>query len=121
MTREDIIRMAREAEDYVDTIYQKGEYHPGWLEVFNVRFAALVATAEKQKVVEYMNSRAFATGHGDTIEDLLKEMEWQVAEREREACAKLCEDGPLPKESTTLTHIPTLVRCATAIRARGES
>ena len=43
-----------------------------------------------------------------------------VAAAEREACAKLCEDGPLPKESTTLTHIPTLVRCATAIRARGE-
>jgi hypothetical protein len=43
-----------------------------------------------------------------------------VAAAEREACAKLCEDGPLPKESTTLTHIPTLVRCATAIRARGK-
>jgi hypothetical protein len=95
MTREDIIRMAREAEDYADTIYEKGEYHPGksrveiWLEVRDQRFAALVATAKKQKVVEYMNSRAFATGHGDTIEDLLKEMEWQVAEREREACAKI--------------------------------
>jgi hypothetical protein len=48
MTREDIIRMAREAEDYVDTIYAKGEYHPGWLEVFNVRFAALVAAAERE-------------------------------------------------------------------------
>ena len=48
MTREDIIRMAREAEDYVDTIYAKGEYHPGWLEVFNVRFAALVAEAERE-------------------------------------------------------------------------
>jgi hypothetical protein len=48
MTREDITRMAREAEDYVDTIYAKGEYHPGWLEVFNVRFAALVAEAERE-------------------------------------------------------------------------
>jgi len=43
-----------------------------------------------------------------------------VAAAEREACAKLCEDGPLPKESTTLTHIPTLVGCAAAIRARGH-
>ena len=50
MTREDIIRMAREAEDYVDTIYAKGEYHPGWLEVFNVRFAALVAEAEREAI-----------------------------------------------------------------------
>jgi hypothetical protein len=48
MTREDIIRWAQEAEDYVDTIYAKGEYHPGWLEVFNVRFAALVAEAERE-------------------------------------------------------------------------
>ena len=48
LPREDIIRWAREAEDYVDTIYQKGEYHPGWLEVFNVRFAALVAEAERE-------------------------------------------------------------------------
>jgi hypothetical protein len=60
MTREDIIRMAREAEDYVDTIYAKGEYHPGWLEVFNVRFAALVAAAEREacaKVCEEMARR----------------------------------------------------------------
>jgi hypothetical protein len=85
MTREDIIRMAREAEDYVDTIYAKGEYHPGWLEVFNVRFAALVAAAE------------------------------------REACARACEDVPVPQDPTALTHIPTLERCAAAIRARGES
>jgi hypothetical protein len=44
-----------------------------------------------------------------------------VAEREREACAKVCEDIPVPQDPTELTHIPTLERCATAIRARGES
>jgi hypothetical protein len=54
MTREDITRMAREAEDYADTIYEKGEYHPGksrveiWLEVRDQRFAALVAAAERE-------------------------------------------------------------------------
>jgi hypothetical protein len=48
MTREDIIRWAREVEDYADTIYQKGEYHPGWLEVRDQRFAALVAEAERE-------------------------------------------------------------------------
>jgi hypothetical protein len=95
-----------------------------------------------------MIEKGYATGHGDTIEDLLKELEWQITERmksegwrqcaagqrttqycdllelavanEREACAKLCEDGPIPKDSTTLTHIPTLVGCAAAIRARGN-
>jgi hypothetical protein len=48
LPREDIIRWAREVEDYADTIYQKGEYHPGWLEVRDQRFAALVAEAERE-------------------------------------------------------------------------
>lgn len=52
LPREDIIRWAREAEDYVDTIYAKGEYHPAWVEVFNVRFAALVAEAEREAICE---------------------------------------------------------------------
>ena len=50
MTREDIIRWAREVEDYADTIYEKGEYHPGWLEVRDQRFAALVAEAEREAI-----------------------------------------------------------------------
>lgn len=74
MTRDDIIRLAREAgvlSGYESDLFQ--------------RFATLVAAAE------------------------------------REACAKLCENGPLPKDPTPFTHIPTLVRCAAAIRSRGES
>ena len=110
VTREDIIRMAREVEDYADTIYQKGEYHPGWVEVRDQRFAALVAAAEREKVAAWMIERGYATGHGDTVEDLLKELEWQVEEREREACAKLCDGW---------THADG-DRCAAAIRARGS-
>jgi hypothetical protein len=44
-----------------------------------------------------------------------------VAAAEREACAKVCEDIPAPQEPTALTHIPTLERCAAAIRARGNT
>ena len=43
-----------------------------------------------------------------------------VAAAEREACAKVCEDIPVPQGPTELTHIPTLERCAAAIRARGQ-
>ena len=43
-----------------------------------------------------------------------------VAAAEREACAKVCEDIPVPKDPTELTHLPTIERCAAAIRARGE-
>jgi len=58
VTREDITRWAREAEDYADTIYQKGEYHPGWLEVFNFRFAALVAEAEREACAKICDGEA---------------------------------------------------------------
>jgi hypothetical protein len=57
MTREDIIRWAREVEDYADTIYEKGEYHPGWLEVRDQRFAALVAAAEREACAKIADSQ----------------------------------------------------------------
>jgi len=56
------------------------------------RFATLVAAAEREKLAAWMMSQGYATGHGDTVEDLLKELEWQIEERiknEREACAKV--------------------------------
>ena len=109
MTRDDIIRMAQECQligmrPHLDGIYQES------LE----RFAALVAAAEREKVAAWMRSKSYATGHGDTIEDLLKELEWQVAEREREACAKVAE-----------SYEPRCDVCpsggSNAIRARGEA
>jgi hypothetical protein len=39
-----------------------------------------------------MMDKGYATGHGTSVVDLLQELEWQVAEREREACAKLLDD-----------------------------
>ena len=44
-----------------------------------------------------------------------------VAAAEREACAKVCEDIPLPQCTTTLIHLPTIEACAAAIRARGNT
>ena len=35
---------------------------------------------EREKVAQWMILRGYATGHGDTIEDLLQELEWQIAE-----------------------------------------
>ena len=49
---------------------------------------ALVA-AEREKVAAWMVAHLYATGHGDTTEDMLKELEWQIAERERKACADI--------------------------------
>ena len=79
-----------------------------------VDFAKRVAAAEREKVAAWMIRKSYATGHGDTVEDLLKELEWQVAEREREACAKECD-----RRSHRIKSIAWL--CARAIRARGET
>jgi hypothetical protein len=86
MNRDDIIRMAREAGDWNG---QTAEFNDVGLE----RFAALVAAHEREKVAKWMVERSYATGHGDTIEDLLTEIDWQAAEREREACRLIVLDN----------------------------
>ncbi len=43
-----------------------------------------------------------------------------IAAAEREACAKVCEEIPLDANPIALTHLPTIERCAAAIRARSE-
>jgi hypothetical protein len=86
------------------------------------RFAALVAATEREKVAQWMIEHGYATGHGDTIEDLLTELGWQIADgwnralmngvkTEREQCAKVCDDMVLY----------TGFDCASAIRARGSN
>ena len=112
--QDEIIRMALEAgfEVYGTDVWITDGW---WLEELE-RFAALVADAERNKLAAWMIERGYATGHGDTVEDLLKELEWQIEERiknEREACAKVVEDycGAWDDEGYAL---------ATAIRARGN-
>ena len=73
----------------------------------------LVAAAEREKVAAWMMARGYATGHGDTIEQLLQELDWQIREQEREACAKVCDE----RERANLYGVK---ECAAAIKARGE-
>jgi len=49
-------------------------------------------STEREMVANWLMRKGFATGHGDSIVDMLDELEWQVAEREREACAKVAEE-----------------------------
>jgi len=104
MDREDIIRMAREAGLDPDLW--------NYTDAFE-RFAALVAAAEREKVAAWMMRQGYATGHGDTVEDLLKELEWQIRESEREACARECW------EFYSIEGIAQ--KCNAAIRARGNT
>ena len=99
-------------------------------------FADIVAAAEREKVAKWMIKHDYATGHGDTIEDLLKELVWQAMEREREACAKVCEkktayqmqipcpdgiSGCLVLHTIEAKREKTGSECAAAIRKRGNT
>ena len=94
MNREDIIATAHKAGLHIAT-----EVH--WMPIIGLeyleRFAKLVEQAERNKVAQWMIQRSYATGHGDTVEDLLKELEWQV----KEACAKVAETAE-PYQSADL-------------------
>ena len=110
--KEDIIRMAREARGYPaaptdGSLWLFSESH---LE----RFAELVAAAEREKVAKWQMGSGYSTGHGETIEDLLVELEWQVRESEREACAKLADAADMYNRYISQ-------EIAAAIRARGQA
>ena len=120
MNRDDIIRMAREAG--FDPHDMSDDFTCNLTDIES--FAALVAAAEREKVARWMIQRSYATGHGDTLDDLLQELDWQIAENwtqamvkgvetEREACAKVAE-----------AYEPRCDICPSgvsfAIRARGQ-
>jgi hypothetical protein len=120
---QDIIRMAREAG--LAPIYSACD-EPGvrsayedWDEEIE-RFAALIAAAQREKVAHWMRSLGYATGHGDTMEDLLDHLGTQISEglevqvlMEREACAKVCETTDEPLDPSAAGGV-----FAAAIRAR---
>ena len=109
MDREDIIKLAREA----GLAYGSDEKPLGSV----TRFASLVAASERNKLAAWMMSQGYATGHGDSIEKLLEELEWQIVEREREACAKVCDVLAVhPEYASDITKV-----AAQAIRARGNT
>ena len=110
MNRDDIIRMAEDAGFIWETD------HPAIVALAELAYAAGVA-AERNKVAQWMMARSYATGHGDTVEDLLKELDWQVREEERELCAQVCEQIA---DAPSNMVLGVALDCAVAIRARGE-
>ena len=118
MTQEDIIRMAREAGLGASLCHNSIEGDRIWIEGADwhdevERFAAIVAAAQREKVAAWMRNCGYATGHGDTIEDLLDHLGTQIAEgllTERTACADICD------QRASIEGIAQ--RCAAEIRAR---
>jgi len=125
LTRDDVLRMVREVadKDKVDPVHND-------MVTLTVDELGRLLTAEREKVAQWMMQRGYATGHGDTIEDLLAELDWQIAENwnramingmktEREACALIAET-PITGEQDDIT-MQAKYRIAAAIRARGQS
>jgi hypothetical protein len=82
--------------------------------------------AECEKLAHWMRSMGYATGHGDTIEDLLDHLGTQIAEgleaevlMEREACAKVCDE--LADVSNLVYAGRAAMHCAASIRARSKT
>jgi len=69
---------------------------------------------EREAVANWIMVKGFATGHGDDIVNMLDELQWQVAEREREACAKVADEYAEGAERNYSEII------ADKIRARGQ-
>ena len=136
MTKEESIRIARDA-GAIPIHKRPKEFaivsNENIERFFQAAYAA-GAAAEREKVAAWMIQRSYATGHGDTTEDLLVELEWQVRESEREACAKVCDDKAMYCEEKAQEAIEAgehdevnairstawqISVCAAAIRARG--
>ena len=73
----------------------------------------------REQVAGWMIKNSFATGHGDTLEDLLKELSWQLAERDAkvlEEAAKVI-DKEIADHEKFDEHLSSLDELAAAIRA----
>lgn len=88
---------------------------PAW--VFKLVCDAIAI--EREKLAKWMMQHEYATGHGETIEDLLEELKWQIKEQwnnaaaaEREACADVAENWRCNGMPRTIL--------AEQIRARGQ-
>lgn len=111
MNRDDIIRMAREAGwSGIYTQWREPDGSPDWTPVKESltvpvtmeqieRFADLVAAAERNKLAAWMIQFGFATGHGDTMEQLVDALGSEIVDRiefeintEREVCAQMADD-----------------------------
>ena len=116
MTRDNIIRMAREAGGADITSHGWTSWVGTHSTEFLERFAALVAAEKDKEIVRLREENVYLKEvYENLVEDrkeLFDDLDKAVA-AEREACAKACEETRFPDSYTA-------IRCAAAIRARGE-
>ena len=56
--------------------------------------------SDKEKLAQWMIKKGYATGHGDSMENLLHELEWQIAENWR---GQRSADSEIPTLDETST------------------
>jgi hypothetical protein len=122
MTQDEINRMAREAgfkphhnPDLYDCMVASDEAIE--------RFAALAQSAERNKLAAWMIAQGYATGHGDTTEGLLEELEREVGFKRAELWIKRISEAVLAEREACLNcYSPddTAQDWADKIRARSD-
>jgi hypothetical protein len=121
---DDIIAMAREAGG-LGYVHDAGDDPHKWQ--FTVTelqaFIVFVRAAERNKLAAWMQAQGYATGHGDTTEDLLEELEREVGFKRAELWLKRINEAVLAEREAML-HLALLHgapwRFQEAIRARGQ-
>src|SRR5208337_3346727 len=58
---------------------QCSEHDLGSFRIWDKVGNAAAEARGREKLAQWMMQHSFATGHGDTLADLLKELDWQVA------------------------------------------
>ncbi len=117
------LRLAEQLEDPVNAKLYLAPYVADELRRLyaeNERLKVELA-AQREKLAHWMRNLGYATGHGDSMEDLLDHLGTQISEglevevlMEREACANIC-DGIIYHDGKEAD------RCAAAIRARSKT
>lgn len=76
---------------------------------------ALGQTLARETVAKWMIANRFATGHGDTLEDLLAELKWQVEERYTKSDFNEVRRADMILVGTMSKHITMMVEVLTGI------
>jgi hypothetical protein len=87
------------------------------------RFAALAQAAERNKLAAWMIAQGYATGHGDTMEGLLEELEREIGFDKAELWIKRINAAVLDEREARLNcYSPddTAQDWADKIKARGQ-
>lgn len=110
MTKDEVIALARKAQQYAEWVTPQGLE---WFDTYNEKFAALVEEHLKSQGYRQCAKGQRTTQFCGMLEEAVK--------AEREACAKVCEGhigGALQSSEWWIGFKEAMGQCAAAIRSR---